>query len=652
MKYNLRRVHLDFHTSEYIENIGEEFDAEQFKAALKLGRITSITLFAKCHHGFTYYPSNVCEMHPHLKFDLLKAEVDAAHEIGVSAPLYVPIGWSAKDAEEHPEWLARDFSTGEIYYYRYDPAAKPTAIKPMCSWKVLCPVGEYKKQLIALTKEICERFAPVDGLFYDICFLGDACGCDACKRGMSVRGYNPDNFDDAKKYYIETRQELFKDLISIVKSYNKDATVFFNGGADINYPMYHDYQSHYELEDLPSAWGGYDRLPVRAKFFTQKYNKQTIGMTGKFHLSWGEFGGFKRTDALKYECANMLALGAGCSVGDQLHPSGKMDMETYRRIGNVYQYIEEIEKYCVGAAEMTRLGFVLSCDTTENEGISKMLMENQRGFMLVLEDTDITALECIIVPNHTQMSENMLAKLKAFNKNGGKLLLIGDAVCNFEDLGIKYIGHSEYDMDYISVRDDMINLSSPLLAYSSAYIVSAGDEYKRIADVYEPYFSRTYERYCSHRNTPQKPEKAEYPAAITNGEVAYIAHNIPQMYYDYGSSYHRDYFIGVLKSLMPTDLLEIDGLMSCGRTRFTVSDDFYALHLFYAAPVTRGEACVIEDIPEIYNIKVKLRIPERDVRVVKKPQDVEIPFDVTEDGIQFTVDKIRNHQLIIISKNK
>ncbi|MBR2968880.1 MAG: hypothetical protein IKC36_03465 [Clostridia bacterium] len=652
MSYNLRRVHLDFHTSEKIEGIGEKFNSEEFKEALRVGHVTSITLFAKCHHGYTYYPSSVCEMHPHLKFDLLKAEVDAAHEIGVSAPIYLPVGWSAKDAEDHPEWLSRDFNTGEIYYYRYDPNAKPTDIKPMCSWKVLCPVGDYKKQLIALTKEICTKFAPIDGVFYDICFLGDACGCDACKRGMSVRGYDPTSFDDAKKYYIETRQELIKELVEIVKSHNKNATVFFNGGAEINYPMYHDYQSHFELEDLPSAWGGYDRLPVRAKFFTQKQKKQTIGMTGKFHLSWGEFGGFKRTEALKYECSNMLALGAGCSIGDQLHPSGKMDMETYRRIGQVYQYIEQIEEYCANMSEVTEFGFVMSQDTTENEGVSKMLMESQRGFVLVLEDTDISRLKCILVPNHPQMSEGLVEKLKEFHGNGGKLLLIGDAVSSFENLGIKYIGHSEYDMDYISTRSDIMNLNTPLLAYSSAYVVSAGEEYQIIADVFEPYFSRTYESYCSHRNTPYRTEKAEYPAAITNGKVAYIAHNIPQMYYDYGSSYHRDYFIGILKTLLDEDVCAVSGLMSCGRMRFVENDDYYALHLFYASPISRGEACVIEDIPEIYNISVKLRLECEVEDIIKIPQKESVEYTKTEDGIAFTVDKIKNHQLIVLKKKR
>ena len=66
-----RQVHLDFHTSEHIEDIGKKFDKKQFQTALKKGHINSITLFSKCHHGWAYHPSKANEIHPHLDFDLL-----------------------------------------------------------------------------------------------------------------------------------------------------------------------------------------------------------------------------------------------------------------------------------------------------------------------------------------------------------------------------------------------------------------------------------------------------------------------------------------------------------------------------------------------------------------------------------------------------
>ena len=64
-------------------------------------------------------------------------------------------------------------------------------------------------------------------------------------------------------------------------------------------------------------------------------------MTGKFHLEWGEFGGFKCKEALKYEIATMAVYGAGCSIGDHLIWDGEMDMETYRNIGYAYRYLEK-----------------------------------------------------------------------------------------------------------------------------------------------------------------------------------------------------------------------------------------------------------------------------------------------------------------------
>ena len=45
MGLNYRQVHLDFHTSEKIDGIGEKFDKKQFQEALKAGHINSITVF-------------------------------------------------------------------------------------------------------------------------------------------------------------------------------------------------------------------------------------------------------------------------------------------------------------------------------------------------------------------------------------------------------------------------------------------------------------------------------------------------------------------------------------------------------------------------------------------------------------------------------
>ena len=53
IKEGSRQIHLDFHTSGLIENIGEDFSKAQFQEALKIGNVNSINLFAKGHHGYS-----------------------------------------------------------------------------------------------------------------------------------------------------------------------------------------------------------------------------------------------------------------------------------------------------------------------------------------------------------------------------------------------------------------------------------------------------------------------------------------------------------------------------------------------------------------------------------------------------------------------
>ena len=198
-----RQVNLDFHTSGSIEQIGAEFSKEDFQNALRTGNVNSITIFAKCHHGYCYYPTKIGTMHPHLNFDLLGEMMDAAHEIGVKAPIYITAGWSALDAQQHPNWCSKcaDQSVSSVCGCLTD--ADPDQPKPEDSWINLClNDGSYAAHIYDLAREICNRYEQIDGLFFDICFFIEACYCDECRRGMKAMGLDPEKESDAKRYFI------------------------------------------------------------------------------------------------------------------------------------------------------------------------------------------------------------------------------------------------------------------------------------------------------------------------------------------------------------------------------------------------------------------------------------------------------------------
>ena len=101
-----RQVHLDFHTSEHIPDVGLNFDAGQFIDTLKRARVDSVTVFARCHHGWCYYPSDVGRPHPNLRRpDLLGEMVRACRSNDINVPIYITVQWDERMAREHPDIL-------------------------------------------------------------------------------------------------------------------------------------------------------------------------------------------------------------------------------------------------------------------------------------------------------------------------------------------------------------------------------------------------------------------------------------------------------------------------------------------------------------------------------------------------------------------
>ncbi|MBE6624275.1 MAG: hypothetical protein E7622_01385 [Ruminococcaceae bacterium] len=641
----MKCVHLDFHTSPYIENIGADFNKAEFTKTLKDAKVDLITVFAKCHHGYCYYPTKVGKMHPHLKFNLLKEQIEAVHDAGAIAPIYITMGWSEKDANEHPEWHHVDFWTKKKLAWGFnggkfdEPADTPLSD---CSWITLCPVGGYKKYLEDITREVCEQFDISDGIFYDICFMKDACVCDSCVAGMKEKGLNPENYEDARKYYREKRIELMKDLTGIVHEYAPNATVFYNGGADMNRPEYAPYQTHYELEDLPTAWGGYDLMPLRAKFF-EKYGKIFWGMTGKFHHAWGEFGGFKNKDALKYECADMVSIGASMSVGDQLHPLGKLDESTYSVIGYAFDYASKIEKFSENTKAFTDIALWISHNNQADMGCSKMLQLMHLEFDVVDSGEDISKYQCIVLPDRVKLTDADKARLVEFKNNGGKIIASAESI--FEELGIKVKGHSGSDNDFISCEIDEI--TTPFLTYSSAYVLEGEGEV--LAKVHEPYFNRTYGHFCGHKNTPFKSESASYPALIKQGNVLCFAHPIFSAY-DKSGSYVLERYIKKAFDSIYEKGIKTENLPSCGRVRFRKSEkeDFFALHILYAPPVNRGNVCLLEDFPVLHDVKITVKVDKKITSVVSQPDGESIEFVQNGNEVSFELSPFSLHKLVIL----
>ena len=637
----MKCVHLDFHTSPLIPDIGVKFDKEKFAKTFKDAKVDLVTLFAKCHHGYTYYPSKVGTTHPNLKFNLLKEQVEALRSANIKAVCYITAGWSKLDADNHPEWHSCDFN-GKPFDCKIS-TAKEDFDKPLeiLRWQNLCLASGYSKVLEDTTRELCESIDVSDGVFYDICFSYYVCGCKACKEGMKKLGLDPENEKDGEKYYIIKRIELMKKLTGIVHEYYKDAPVFYNGGAEVYRPQYHPYQSHFELEDLPTIINGYDNMPLRAKYF-DRYDKRYLGMTGKFHLTWGEFGGYKNKEALRYECADMVSLGASISVGDHLHPSGETDVETYKIIGHAFSYIDKIEKYCENTKAVSDIALYLGSNSASNMGAIKILQIMHVEHDVIVAGDDLTKYKCIIIPDKADFTNEDKLSLVKYLKGGGKIVCSNQAV--FSELGVNKIEPSKCDVDYIkcSVGD----FETPFISYSSAYITESDGE--TLATVYEPYFNRTHGHFSGHQYTPYKSQPASYPALVRKGNLIYFAHPVFEAYNKWGNFVLENYIINGIDLAYDRSIVTTE-LPSCGRVRLRQNDKGeLTLHVLYAPPVNRGCVWILPDFPTLHNVTIKIRTNKNVTKAIAVPSNEEVKFSKDGEFITVYMPPFSLHQLIVL----
>ncbi|OCT11485.1 beta-galactosidase [Paenibacillus pectinilyticus] len=650
-----RQVHLDFHTSEAISDIGIHFDKKQFQSMLKLGHVDSITIFSKCHHGWAYHPSEANEMHPELKFDLLQDMIKAAHEIDVRTPVYLSAGLDEKLALRHPEWLMRDKDDNTNWVQGF--------MKP--GYHQFCMNSPYLDILLAQIDEVVQRY-DADGIFLDIVSVRK-CYCHNCILTLRTEGKDP--FDE--QAIIELSERTYRNYTERVKetihARKPQMNIFHNGGhisrgrrdlAQMN--------SHLELESLPTGGWGYDHFPLSARY-AQTLGMDFLGMTGKFHTNWGEFGGYKHPNALRYEVSLSIANGARCSIGDQLHPEGVMDKATYELIGAAYSEVAAKEMWCTDTTSVADVALLSlealgihehSIHTGLNDaGAVRMLLEGNILFDVIDLEQDFSRYKVIILPDLVSVNATLKAKLESYFAQGGKVLATGKSGLNEAgdsfviDLGITWLMENPFKPDYFRPNFPLNNLGeASFIFYSQGQKIALADNGIELGHRENPFFNRQLYKFCSHQHTPSTL-KAAGPGMVESPNGIYIAWNVFEDYASFGSLAVRESVLYAINRLLGSSKTLSTNLPAQGIVTLMEQKKHnrYVNHLLYATPVKRGQNIeVIEDVTPIHDVKVSLHLPSRASRIYLAPQLIEIPFVQEDNKLSYTVNLLDLHQMIVI----
>ena len=645
-----RAIHLDFHTMPYVYDVGSDFEPEEFAETLKNAYVDYITVFAKCNLGFAYYPTKIGIIHPGLKRkDLLGDILSACHKKGIKVSAYFNVGLDHENSLLHRDWCKVN-KNGQVY----------EVDKMGHFFRKMCLNTGYKEYILGLIEEVIDIY-PVDGIFLD-CFTLSPCYGFECIDGMKKLGMNPFDENDGRNFCWIITQKFTEDVKNLLKKKNKGIFLYFNG-----LPYRHQ-PTHIELEVLPTGGWGYDYLPWAIRY-ARTLKKPYFTMTGRFHKSWGDFGGLRPTHSLLFDLYNSIANGGTCSVGDHMHPRGKLEKSVYQMIGNCYSKIKEIEEFTEGAKVETDIvviepllstypGFYF--DYSSVAGATRMLMELKYQFDVSDGIDEIDNYNVVILPDNVSLDEKLKKKIEKHIEKGG--ILISSAFSGIDkekkdfvldEYKIVYEGEEENNPSFFICEKEIAEglPDMPIRIYQKGISMREKNGGKVLARHIKPYFNiQSWD--WKHENLYTPPEKETGRAVLIQCDnIFHFSFPIFKGYFKDAVVWYKVLLKNCLEMVYKEPLIKYKNLPSFAQVTLTSQKKRWIVHIISYIPELRGEQMQIIEEPVLLK-DVCIGVKNIEKRNIKKvycaPSYKELEFRIEKQYIWFTISEINGYQMIVI----
>lgn len=562
-------MHLDFHTPDFVENVGAGLDAERFTEVLAKGAVEQAAFFAKCHYGNSYYPTKIGRKHPGLIRDMLGDFTKSANKRGIKVFAYYSLQLDRWYGKEHPDTV----QTG-----------KPFAEITTGHWTAVCVNNHYGEYARKQIEEVVKAY-DVAGIWLDIVGYYPFCLCQNCRASFVKDTGKPLPFDESKpengvgKDYLDWQRKMLDDyttsIAEMIRKIRPGNVLICNTSSGITEKsggQTNRNDGQWVEESVGNHPVGLTNVSLYSGLFDNAAEPQPFEIcTQRFHMGWGDWT-LRPVEALKFDISTIFSHGGLPSIGDQLYGDGGFEPVVYERIGEAFRWLKKRQDFTgttKNAAEIAIFGesnafrsdpgaiYYNGSACKYGEGLFKVMLDAHipAAILPSLNALSPKRHSLLLSDENLPDDDNSVNIITKFVESGGSLLSVGIPPKRYWGLlGIRNSEKLPFEVSYIKIPDPKDqDLTLPVLARLQGNKVTLDDKAQPVAYWAHPLCAKTNDVFYSHQHAPAGPVSKDpciWETRYGKGRIIGIAAPIAMDYWHTSYQPLRKVIVGCVENLL------------------------------------------------------------------------------------------------------
>jgi len=627
-------LHYDLHANERDTELGLRATPGRLVPMLKLMGCQFVQTDCKGHPGYTSWFSRTpnASVSPGVKKDALKGWRAATRKLGLPLHCHYSGVWDAAAGAKHPDWCIVGKDGGPVGGGRWARHTKRTNER-------MCPRGPYLDELmIPQMFELIDDYG-VDGFWVDgDVWAAEPCYCERCRRAFEeATGIKepPTETDDPNWLaWLDFTRRSFEQYVTrycdAVHAHKPGVLVCSNWLQTFRLPGEPAVPTDWISGDN-SAVFGLDSCRLQSRFISTRGKPWDL-MTWAFYTA-GQMGGrrapstFKPPQMIQQEAAVVLSFGGAFQVYDSSGGlrDGRLIPWRMKRLREVGRFVKARRALCQGSETIPQAVVLHSehhirrqpvkdlwdVDTSPVGGAVYSLLENHYGVDIMDEwalEPRLSHFPLIVAPEQDNMSDAMVAALKDYVRDGGRLMVSGAGA--FQRFGGRFLGVSSR-----KVEQDVV------------HHVPAADGSVPVFSSQWRLVKPTKAKALGRLGTSPLPDERllSYPAATLNkvgkGAVAYVPFKVFRFFAALRYPLVRTFIGELTRALVGKQAIHVEA-PACVDVVLRAKDGKALVHLINRASGTPNvpNDGSVDEIAPVGPVSV-------DVRVAQKPRKVRLAFE-------------------------